>query len=272
MPVGYGDGYWWGNGSSFYSFILRSPEDEDAFLAENREALEAMGLQVSILENGWKNFKLSASTIKQSTAMSAGVFALVLPLALALAAFLYLRQRRRDFAILRSLGVPKSAAIRQMLQPVVLIGVIGVLAGGLMAWRYALAKATTILAVLQGPRVVETSAALSLAWLAGLCTGAFALLLFFNAVGALTTARRPVLELLQGAGQAADRRRPKVQGSEGQVSEAQPTVTKAAFSLGEAPAPAGNPGFTQVSRYILRHIRRAPLKSIMTVAVALCFT
>ena len=208
IPSGYG-GTQAGISQGSYSFVLRSPDDEEAFLAENQESLAALGLRVSFLENGWENFQTSVSKMKQSAAMSAGVFALVLVLALALATFLYLRQRQRDFAILRSLGVPKNNAMRQMLQPIALVGVIGVLLGGLPSWRYALGKATEALASLKGPTGVEHST-LSVAWLAALCTGVFALLLLFAVAGTLSMARRPALELLQGTVPTAGRDRKSV--------------------------------------------------------------
>ena len=170
MPAGYGilpEGI----SKDYYSFVLRSPQDTDGFLAESRETLATLGLQVSFLENGWDNFQASARPMRQSAAMNAGVFALVLVLALTLSAFLYLRQRRRDFAILRSLGLPKRDAIRHMLQPIALIGAVGILLGGIPSWRYALGKAAGTLVSLQGPRGVEPSAALSSIWLAGLCAG-----------------------------------------------------------------------------------------------------
>ena len=275
LPAGYGDSLR-GIGPSNYSFVLHSPWDEEAFLAENQNALEELGLPVSFFDTGWDSFQASVVPIKQSAALSAIIFTLVLVLALALAAFLYLRQRRRDFAILRSLGVPRRTAIRQMLQPMVLIGAVSILMGGLVAWFYALGKAAGTLASLQGPEGVGLSTALSPAWLAGLFTAVFTLLLLFTTVGTVMTARSPVLELLQGvAKQGGGKRKPAaevVQESQKAGAQEMQFAPARAISFGEAPAPARNLGLAQVPRYVFQHTRRAPMKSILTVAVALSFT
>ena len=275
MPSGFGESEPGVNQFS-YSFVLRSTEDVDAFLAETQEALAELDLTVTILDTGWENFLTSAGSIRQSAALNAGFFALVLVLSLSLAAFLYLRQRRREVAILRSLGVPHRVTVRQTLQPIAWVGAVGILIGGLLAWFYALGKAGKTLATLQGPRVAQPAAALSPVWLIGLCAVAFSLVVFFTAMGLLSMARRPVLELLQGTErQVGGKREAAViagQFTVGTVSETQATSPEATLALGKTLTPARRPGLAQVARYVCRHVRRAPLKSMLTVAVALCFT
>ena len=116
MPPQYGDST--KGGTTAYSFILRSPEDGDAFLSENREALAELGLRATLVDTGWEKFYAAVVPMRQAAATGTVIFTLVLVLAMALVAFLYLRQRQRDFAILRSLGVPERIAIRQTLQPI----------------------------------------------------------------------------------------------------------------------------------------------------------
>jgi hypothetical protein len=148
--------------------------------------------------------------------------------------------------------------------------------GGLVAWFYALGKAAGTLASLQGPEGVGLSTALSPAWLAGLFTAVFALLLLFTTAGTVMTVRSPVLELLQGAAkQGGGIRKPAAKAvpeSEKAGSQEMQFTLARAISLGEAPAPSRNLGLAQVPRYVFQHIRRAPMKSILTVAVALSFT
>ncbi|MTI95975.1 MAG: hypothetical protein FH749_10910 [Firmicutes bacterium] len=278
LPAEYDAWHW--NRAIYYSFVLSSPWDIEAFQAENEEALIELGMRSTFLDAGdWENFYASVGPIKRSAAMSAGIFALVLVLALILAAFIYLRQQRRNFAILRSLGVPKFVAVRQMLQPMALVGAAGILVGGITAWLYALGQAADTLASLQVPRGIDPSTALSPLWLVGLSAGALALLLLFTHAGTVLTAHRPVLELLQDvAGRAAARRKTvadagdvgKLPATEGQ--ESLPALPTVSFSLGQVPAGATKLGLAQGARYVLRHIRRARLKSALTVAVALCFT
>ena len=276
MPAGFGRSpLESGVHQSYYSFVLRSLEDEAAFLAENQERLAKMGFQVTILENGWENFRVSATAIRHSTAHSAAFFALLLVLTLALTSFLYLWQRRRDFAILRSLGVPRRIAVKQTLLPIAIIGAVAMLLGGLPAWFYALSKAGKALATLQGPRVAEPAIALSPFWLLGLCTMAFSLLLAFTGAGLSSLARRPVLELLQGAAQQAGNRK-KVTGSMGGSVETgalgrQASSVATVLPLGESLVPSGKADISHAVRFVLRHIWRAPLRSILTIALAICF-
>lgn len=281
MPAGYysREGIWEGD----YSFALASSEHEDDFLAETRQALEGLGIQVSFVESGWNNFQAAAVPLKQSLVINVRVFSAVLVPVMALASFLYLWQRRRDFAILRSMGMPKREATGQLVWSMAAIGATGVTVGGLLSWGYSLRKAANTLASLQGPKGAGSSADLSLAWLAGLCALAIAVLLSFTVAGASAVSQRPVLELLQGTESRAVRKRRPVAGAEGGGGhlEKAPLVLPdtvqfeteggIARSLGKTPA-TRDLGRALSSRYVLRHIRRAPLKSILTVSVALGFT
>ncbi len=118
--------------------------------------------------------------------------------ALILAVFLYVMARKRDYAILRALGVPKKQANGQLLLPLLLLGELGILLGGYPAWNYALAQAKASLSSLPMPAGVSPSADLSPFFLAGLCAAIFLLLALFSWLGVIFLAHKPVFELLQG--------------------------------------------------------------------------
>lgn len=181
-----------------YSFRLRSAEDTQAFLQAVEGPLADLGLRVKLIDKGWDNFAASAKPIQRASLLNAAVFTLVLTLVLALFAFLYLRQKRGEFAIQRALGVGKGTAVRRMLVPVTLLGILGILAGGLPAWGYALGQAGQTLSTLPNAESVAMANTLPIGWLLGLCGVALILLLAFTAIGALRMAHRPVLALLQG--------------------------------------------------------------------------
>lgn len=278
MPAGYDstERIWEGD----YSFVLDSPEHEDDFLAETQKVLKDLGIEVRFVETGWNNFQATAVPLKQSLAINVRVFSAVLVVAMALAAFLYLWQRRRDFAIMRSMGVPKYEAIRQLVWSMVAIGTTAVAAGGIISWRYALGKAAGTLAVLQGPEGQGPSADLSPVWLGVLCALAVIVLLSFTTAGAWVMSRHPVLELLQGAESRAVRKRRLAAREEGGVTEKALRVSPDTQVVPEGvmARPAREvrarrtSGRTLSSKYVLRHILRAPLKSFLTVSVALGFT
>ncbi|HHW25731.1 MAG TPA: hypothetical protein GXX23_00100 [Firmicutes bacterium] len=307
MPAGYCSGE--EIDLSLYSFVLDSPEHEDDFVAENRQSLEKLGIEVRFVETGWDNFQAAAVPLKRSLAINVRVFSAILVPAMALASFLYLWQRKRDFAILRSLGVPRGEGIRQLVWSMAVIGVTGVAGGGALSWGYALRKASKTLASLQGPKGASPSANLSPAWLALLCVMALAVLLSLAIAGARVMSSRPVLALLQGTESRAVRKRKPVaygategkgeskagiggagdaetarspHGSGRVFSEKAPVMTPdAARSVARQGAvfrPVAEArvsrdlGRALFSRFIIRHLVRAPQKSALTVAVALGFT
>jgi len=120
-----------------YDFVLKSHLDKDAFFSENRARLAAMGITVNFIDNGSANYWAFADSLKFSALVSAGIFCVVALLALGLAVFLYLRPRRKEFAIQRALGLPRSAAAFRMAWPFTLLGAVGISLGGAFAWRYA---------------------------------------------------------------------------------------------------------------------------------------
>ena len=267
-----------------YSFVLKSSQDEAAFLEENREALEELGYSVSFVENHSENFWASVTPMRQSATFSAVVFAGVLLLGLVLAAFLYLLLRRRDFAILRAMGVPNGPAARGLLGPVALLGLLGIAAGSIPAWGYAMRKTAETLATISGPEGVEVSVELSRLYLVGICACVWALLVAFVAIGAGRLSRRPALELLQGAAGGRKKRKKtsqkprQLEEKPGKVSqpgkarlvENVPTWQVQTDALKGLPRGRG-PGMGVSGRYVLRQIRRAPLKSALAMALALGF-
>ena len=267
-----------------YSFVLKSSQDEAAFLEENREALEELGYSVSFVENHSENFWASVTPMRQSATFSAAVFAGVLLLGLVLAAFLYLLLRRRDFAILRAMGVPNGPAARGLLGPVALLGLLGIAAGSIPAWGYAMRKTAETLATISGPEGVEVSVELSRLYLVGICACVWALLMAFVAIGAGRLSRRPALELLQGAAGGRKKRKKtsqkprQLEEKPGKVSqpgkarlvENVPTWQVRTDTLKGLPRGRG-PGMGVSGRYVLRQIRRAPLKSALAMALALGF-
>lgn len=96
-----------------------------------------MGITVNFIDNGSANYWAFADSLKFSALVSAGIFCVVALLALGLAVFLYLRPRRKEFAIQRALGLPRSAAAFRMAWPFTLLGAVGIFLGGAFAWRSA---------------------------------------------------------------------------------------------------------------------------------------
>ena len=96
--------------------------------------------------------------------------------ALTLAIFLYVMARKREYAILRALGVPAKQANQQTVLLLLLLGGLGISLGGFSSWNYAINQAKASLSTLPMPAGVSPSADLSPFVLAGLCAAVFLLL------------------------------------------------------------------------------------------------
>ena len=262
--------------SDLYSFVLNSTLEQDAFLSEVGPELEKLGMRITFVENNGQEFWASVLPLRQSAAVNAALFGVVLVLALALSVFIYLRQRRRELAILRALGMPRGKALRGLLSPLLLIAGIGILAGGLLSWEDTLEKASQTLASVQGFEDAQASVALSPLWLMGACLFVFLLLVLLALIGARYVAGRPVLALLQNAAASGTKKgggRQSGQKAENPPVQTEQTETEfplAAFLPGALPVRSGN-AVLSAARYVLRHIRRAPFKSILMAAVACLF-
>lgn len=85
-------------------FVLRNPADKAAFLEESGTQLQELGFRAEFVDDGWDAFYDSSQAVLQTTRNSALLLGLLLVLGFWLVAFLYQRARRREVAILRSLG------------------------------------------------------------------------------------------------------------------------------------------------------------------------
>ncbi len=258
-----------------YSFVLKSSRDQAAFLEETRDPLEQAGFTVSFVDSNVENFWASVNSLAQTALFGVAVWGCVLVLSLALAAFLYSRQRRREFAILRALGAPSSSAARQMLAPMLLLGGAGIALGGGLSWRYALDQALESLKGVPLPEGAEPAANLSPLWVIGLCAGIFVLLLGFVWVGTRLTVRKPVLELLQrsagGTTAKAKRSSAAMVRSDGAAATVKPSRPFKKKPLHFSPLPKDGSPAGAAGGYLFRHIVRSPLKSLLTFGTALLF-
>ena len=283
LQAGYGEN----TSPGYYSFTLKSTEYEEMFVAETRTALEELGVSVLFVENNARDFWASVKPVRTSSVISISVFTMVLILTQSLTAFLYLRARRREYAIMRALGTQLRAAEIQLILPMVLIGVVGTATGGAFAWNYALAKVAETLGTINGPDGVEISAGLPVLWLAGLCVGALLVMVLLLTVGILSISHRPVLELLQNIAAAAARKQEEqTKKDEDSAKTGETLAVHKALRTGgvdgnsDTAAPPLLPAERLVYkplpvratvRYMIWHIIRSPIKSILASAVAMAF-
>jgi ABC-type antimicrobial peptide transport system permease subunit len=271
--------------ASMYSFVLDSSRNQEAFLNENITALAELGIGINFVDNNGTAFWASVTPLRRSAISGLLVYSLVLVVALTLAVFLYLTQRRRDYAILRALGVSRNRANRQLIFPIVLTGAAGILTGGALAWENTLKKTAATFSSLPTPAGILPSTTLNPIYLGAISTGILLLLLVFTWSGVRILAGLPVLELLGRAalaGRAKKRAKPLQQTGSALQSVPEERLWDETTGL---PLPAetpiqqastigmlkGRPGSSALVRFGLHHISRAGFKSILTILVALGF-
>lgn len=252
-----------------YSFVLESSQYQDEFSEKYAPIMAEMGYHLIFVENVAQSFWASALPLRQSSAVSAIVFGTVLLLASAFVVFLYVRGRRRDFAILRALGVPKRPAVLKMTVPLIVVGAVGIVVGGALSWNYALDKALVTLQSVKGLIGIEPSSELSLIWLAVFCAVICAVFAAFTIAGAWLVSHKPVLELLQGSGVRA-KTKTTIKRLAAEATGTVPAVTLVQHINAEVPA-SENKGRLAAAQYMSKHIVRSAVKSVLTLAVALCF-
>jgi len=183
--------------SIWYSFMLESSRHEEAFLAEVSQPLEEMGLIVTMIDSGAENFWESANVILQSITFNGIVFSIVLILVLLLVTFLFLRQRRKEFAVSRVLGYSISRSVKGVMLAAALFFA-PIAFGSVLAWLFAgRTIVNTLLIFEELHEGYEALFSLSPLWLIGLVAVIFVLTMLMVFIGALYLMRRPVLELLQ---------------------------------------------------------------------------
>ena len=271
---------------TWYGFVLNSTRDEQAFFVEYRDIMAAYGLTLHMFRSGADVFWTAADSILLMTAFNALVFGFVVVLILSLVSFLYAKQRQREFAIARSLGVSVKKIILQICISVFIIGLPAAIIGSGVAWHFALEEAANVLEPFQenlSPDVphpfrfdfvsaaIEEAAQLDFSpvWLALLTGVVFIFILALILLNVYIHLRRPVLQQLQG--RAATNTWGK---SANVLDEEVPDYTTNASSIGlpkfdARPKPGAS--FAHALGWIFAHIRRSPVKTALAIAIALFF-
>ncbi len=255
-----------------YSFVLDTPRNQTRFIQEYKVPLQELGINLNFLPNNGPAYWAAVDPIRRSSSADILVFGLLMVVALIMAVFIYLMQHRRDYAILRALGVPVLPANRQLILPLLLLGGIGIVIGGLPSWNYALSQAKASISTIPTPAGVTPSANLSPLFLAGLCVAIFLLLALFSWLGMFLLSQKPVLEILQGQTYRA-------KGAQGQTifPSLVGTAKHDGSRLQESPESRTNLAAqrkyhpSSLGQYVLHHVLRSKVKSLLTLAIALGF-
>lgn len=290
-------GVYWPAGhlpSTWYSFMLADTRTELTFLHQYREVLRGLGLDLALFQAGSGGFWSAVEPILLVTFLNAAIFSVVLLMVLILVAFIYLRQRRRDFAIMRALGTPIHKIFFKLCLSVLLIGLPAAVIGGGLAWNFAVQQANNTLAPFAEMAAEETanpylglsnhlnaSAAIraaaeteiSMTWFFGLVGRVALLFLIIITMGFIIPLRRPILIQLQGG---STRKAPKARKTV--VQAPAPTPEEIMAAMGKLPnlnevtySKRRRNKFTNGFHFTKAHIFRSAAKTTLGFAIALFF-
>jgi hypothetical protein len=244
------------------SFLVRDAASLGAFGEECLPLVEEMGLRYEWNDAGWPIVSEKMAQTRRLTMMKLLIFAVASLLAVGLTLYLFLHRRRREYAILRALGTPRKGAAKALLLPLLALAAFSGLLGLLIAWlrsgaavrqsaaEFAEAGLEAMPAAHGG---VYLLGALSLLLVTALMAGAY-----LRALG-----KRSPLALLQDS----DRR--KLKKAEQLPAEiGMEDLVRASAVLAVPVTATGKPIKGFLRRYVLRHIRRAGLKTVLALLLA----
>ena len=244
------------------SYIVQNSDNIAAFGEECLPLVEEMGLSYAWNDAGWPLIAEKMNQTRSLTLMKLLIFAVASLLAAGLTVYLFLHRRRREYAILRALGMPRKAAARAFLLPLLALAAFAAALGLLAAWlRSGAAAAKSAAEFAEAGLEAMPSAHIGVYLL-----GTLGLLLVVALLAALylrALGKRSPLALLQ------DGNRKKEKKSGIQSTEISLEALAAAASILAIPVTVtGKPIRGFLRRYVLRHIRRAGAKTLLTLLLA----
>jgi len=199
----------------WYSFVLHDERDQSAFLWDTREALAEHGFRVDFIGRDGSGFWAAADTILMSITLNLVIFSVLLVVVLVFTVALFMWQRNKEYAILRSLGCPAKNVFTQSAATLLLFGLPAVVAGSAAGWFFAIRLVEDWMAGF-GEFVTDALSGVFLFagreeriasymepslpsgnWLVALCATILAAILLLNAIGNMRAAKRSVLEMLR---------------------------------------------------------------------------
>ena len=166
------------------SFIVGNAEEISAFVEECLPLVEAMGLTYQFSDGGWLQIGESLMQSRRLALVKLLIFSGAALFALMLTVWLFIGRKKREYGILRALGMPKGEAGSRLYVPFLLLGLVSTLAG------FIAARVITVKQLAEKAALAPASPFL----------GALGFLVLLAAValaGLLLIRRKSVLELIQ---------------------------------------------------------------------------
>ena len=169
------------------SFVVGNAEEISAFVEESLPRVEAMGLTYRFSDGGWLQIGESLMRSRRLALVKLLIFSGAALFALILAVWLFIGRKKREYGILRALGMPRGEAGNRLVIPFLILGLVSVILG--------LAVSRIVTARQLAAEAAHAPAPLRLFLLGAL--GFLILLGLVAFVGLLLVRRKSILELIQ---------------------------------------------------------------------------
>ena len=234
-----------------FSIVIEDARNISAFLHLSLPLLEEKGLKLHFFDGGWLEIEKDFLLTQWVSLIAIVALVLAAMAAVILAVYIFILQKKKDFATMRATGCTKKRAYLALFVPLITVAAAGVALGSITAWGYSIYAESAVVSI---PVIL-------------LCAIGFLLFLCIaSTYGLWRVSTLAPLALLQNTGNLKRKKLKKSAiAAPGAVFQA---VTPAAIII--PPLPKGNIflSFLHCIKYILRNIRRAWLKSVLTVFVA----
>lgn len=257
-----------------FSVVIDDAGQIEAFLEKAEPIAKDMGITLRFSDKGWlkvnDNIKASRSTSLITTALylSAAVVALLL------AVYLYIGRQKKSYAIMRALGTPRDKSRRALSLPLLVLSAVAIPVGGFAGMIYASGVVTSVLENLAATiehYIPDTS--LPIGVMIGSLFVEVGILLLFIGLFLRKLENTPPLTLLQGnTEQGKEKKKKKAVKVSTAEDEAIPSFDLSMPIVTELPEQRGYTAVRHVTRYILRHMRRAGWKTALTILLAMLLT
>ncbi len=249
------------------SFVIGDADSIVPFRDQVLPEIIAAGYTVSFYDGNWPAVQEQLGQAGSLSLVKLWAFGLSAALVLLLTVYLYILRKKKEFAVMRALGCPAGQAQRALLFPLLVLAVPAVLIGCIGAVVYTRQAAERNAEEFAWLGLVQDASVPLGTVLLGFC-GSLLLLLFLAWAALRSVAGKPPLELLQG-GTNRHAGKPKTLPPE-------PAASPGPAHLPELAPPEyrSRTGVPHTLRYVGRHIRRTPAKSLLSLllAVVLCFS
>ena len=255
------------------SFVIDDPRNISTFMEECMPKLEEMGLTVYFDDGGWLRLEEQFDQAKSLALSKLFAFTAASALASILTVFLFIGRKKRDYAIMRALGTTKMRTGRTLFVPLSLLAFTAILLGAVAAYIYSGYTAVdTLKAFADMGLEVNTTVPMYVVLLGVL--GGLLLVLLLAALSLYRTGKLPPLVLLQENTNRNSNSNRKAKTDTTEASEQQVFIDKPLVAVDSVLSIESLLGIHkqraqhQVMSYILKHCRRAVIKSLLSLLLA----